>query len=255
MSDFPATSAFRLDVPLLNGGLAMDTTTNIPRRATDCPVALCKGHSGQCELRTVSASQLGSIIVLVIALAALFVQLSSRINDPERQSLVQFYIVFAATALFYYMEECKLEEENFDRLRSLRWPSSSEKNWLPYAEFYMRVLILVVIGFAGAAPPLLMRYGFDSVDAGLSCLVVVYNLFLLWDTLVAIGGEVELVWRLFKLDLIGSVSTWLYLMAHHSWPDLGSIVIILLVVINVLQIKAIDLGAWFRRLTKRQLLR
>jgi len=206
----------------------------------------------------VAASQLGSILVLFIALVSLAAKTIFYRNDRgDGATLVQFWLVFVATGLFYYLEECMIEEESFHRLRNLRWPRIGPEQGalsLQSLEYVVRVAAFVVLGVVGALIYRLNDYGLSGIDAGFIGLALVYILFLLWDVLVAVGGEVEMIWRLFWCDLIGTLLT-LFLVLFHQYGLISGIATSGLIVIIVLQVHSANLGPFLGRFLRRETLR
>jgi hypothetical protein len=187
------------------------------------------------------------VIIIVHSLGA-----SSESGD--RAALWQFWCLFLSTAVYYAIEEWILEENDFMKLRQLRLRTMPDNSFLSYLEFYVRVMIVVILGFAATIPGVLMDRGVRGIDAGLLCLVLIFNLFLFWDVLVCIGGQVDMIWRVFLGDLAGALLSLGYFYWHDRSPGVAVLLLILFAVI-VLQLKAISWGDLVVRFAKRDRLR
>src|ERR1022692_2917887 len=114
-----------------------------PKRPANCPCVQYDPSAG-CGLRTVSASQIGSALGLVIGAVVYLAQLFNEARDAsgslvavpppmEFEDIVlreQFWAILLLSALYYLVAEWVLEENDYLKLRSLGCAK---------AEFWLRV--------------------------------------------------------------------------------------------------------------------
>jgi len=235
----------------------MNTTSggnqNPPTQDSPNSVA-CEGGSNQCELRSLSAFQVGSLIILLAGIGLAVYQSLSPQADRDRYSLAQFWSLFGLTVLYYTVNEWFLEERHFFPLRQLHWGNKWQR-MLPHLEFWIRVLMVVVLGFTATVPGLLMRFGFKDIDAGFLCLLLLYNLFLVWDVIVATGGQVNLVWKFFGGDLLGAIISLAFFRWYDSHREVGGVLIIILVIVIGNQVVRLEWANLLARLVRRDRLR
>ena len=213
-----------------------------PHRGADCPVSHCSTENPpQCELITIGASQVGAIVGLVVGLVAYFGKiLRGMPNSADRILAAEYAGLLLITAVFYFVEELALEEEWFLKLRKLKWSDKigalylRPLRWIPLdgLEFAVRVCIVVVFGLAASGAEFL---GLDKWDSGIFLMLVIYCLFLFWDSLVVEGGEIEIAASAAVGDLSGAIATIVFFYTHKSSPAVAgvSLVVLLLVVSNL----------------------
>jgi hypothetical protein len=189
------------------------------RRADDCP-------AGRCELRTLSASQLGSLLGLIIGLVLYFLEAWRSVSGRDADFFQHFVPIFSATVIYYFLAEWSIEETNFHDLRNLEWPNRI-RTWFfkpSSLEFLIRLFVVVLVALSVALPERWVRsFGFtDQVDWGLSCMMAIYELFLVWDAVVLIGGKPEVIAHFFVYDLVCGVLTLLCVWGHMRWQNLAT---------------------------------
>ncbi len=182
--------------------------------------------SGHCELCTLSASQLGSLLALIVGLILYFLQASTSLIGRDVDFFQHFVPIFAATVIYYFLAEWNIEETNFHDLRSLVW-SGRFPSWLlkpSKIEFLIRLSVVVLVALSIAIPERWVRtLGFgDQVDWGLACMLAIYELFLVWDALVLIGGKPKVIRDFFGFDLACGVLTLICVWGHMRMPHLAT---------------------------------
>ena len=217
----------------------MAASAPTPQPPDSSSVNFCSSAGVICELRTFSASQIGSLLGLIVGIVIVIIHsLQTSSASSDLGALWQFWCLFLTTAVYYAIEEWILEERDFAKLRQLRIDSWPNARFLAYLEFYVRVTIVVILGFTATIPGIMMDRGVRGIDAGLLCLVFIFNLFLFWDVVVCIGGQVDMIWRVFWGDLGGALLCLGYFYWHDRAPVIAVFFLIIFAVI-VLQLQSI----------------
>ena len=217
-------------------------------------VHLCTAGSNQCELTSLSAFQVGSLIVILVGIALIFIE-SLRAPEGTDQYLIgQFWTLFGLTVLYYTVNEWFLEERHCLRLRQLAWHNRYHKA-LPQVEFWMRVSMTALLGFTAALHSLLKKIGVNDIDTGFFCLLLLYNLFLLWDVIVAIGGQVQLVWSFFWADLLGALISFGFYSSYVTHKAVAAVLASILLLLIAYQFFRLEWLEFVKRLWTRDKLR
>jgi len=215
-----------------------------------------------CGLLTLSASQLGAVVALILGAGLYLLNLifwnqsvshvaTAKAAGASRDELMftqLFWAILFITALYYAIAEWLLEERDYRRLRVLSKP-------LAYVEFYLRVALAGMFGIAAAGIPEPLRFGLSDIHASFLVLASIYVGFLFWDMLVAFAGEVELPWRVARGDFFCGGLTlgalWL-----HQRAELATLIVLAaaLVPFGLLTSNVSKFQLW-KRLTNRDLLR
>jgi hypothetical protein len=237
-----------------------------PARGPACPA--CDAHNAnlaQCELKTLSASQVGSFGSLAITLVFLLHEILTPLNRRYDEFFMGLFItIFVLTLMYYFVSEWVLEERRFYDLRMLtstRHPKLAKA--LPYIEFYLRVLNALVLGLAASIPATIsarlaeIGLDLDPIGCGLAFMVILYNLFLLWDMIVQEGGQPDVIKGYFFGDLVGAILTlicfWAY-PQHPYWAAFSTAGLLILVTVETC-LQRSDLANFFVRLCHRESLR
>lgn len=180
-----------------------ETHSLIVRNANDCP-------AGQCELRTLSASQLGSLLAFIVGLVLYFVDAKTSLSGRDSDFFQHFVPIFTATVIYYFLAEWNIEETNVHDLRNLTWPGQPSRWPRPSSlEFVIRLAIVVLVALSIALPEAWIHaLGFaDQVDWGLVCMLAIYEMFLLWDAVVLLGNKPNVIADFFGWDLACGILT------------------------------------------------
>jgi hypothetical protein len=170
-----------------------------PQPMTNTPTC-CKENKAGCELTTLSASQLGSALALLLALAAAVNSIMHRtLPDALDKGLYIEYLIFVIlTICYFFVGVWLLETQYVDLLRSIASP------W-HIVEFLVRMLVIVCFVFFPTMAATITRQlslwltdptnpldqTSDLLQYSLpGYLVLLYAIFLFWDFLVLIG-----IWR------------------------------------------------------------
>jgi len=210
MSDAPA----RDDTPL---------TCGRPHRPQDC-TCCDKGCPEQCGLRTVSASQMSSVVVLVCTLAWFACRSVSQADAETKDFAVDAVLFLLGSVIYYFLGSWMLEEKYISQLRSL-------KPRYAVAEMVVRVGILMLLGIASLFLDRLALFKFTGVSAELAFLVFIFFCFLVWDLIVALGdsghGQFDLAYEFFVMDIIGAsivlLALWSLLYRHPICRSVSAI--------------------------------
>jgi|GEM_PF-3597022 len=185
-------------------------------RPSECPAVRQCCPSETCGLRTISASQLGTLFGLIAGATLYFVQLSfgskaARADQHEDVILFeQFWIILLITALYYAIAEWVLEERDYIKLRQLRRAK---------LEFRVRVFLAIMFGVAVAGAPDILQFGLGPYHISFFLLAIIYLGFLYWDVIVAGDGAPELVRRVVVYDFIGMLLALACLWTHVLYPN------------------------------------
>jgi uncharacterized protein with PQ loop repeat len=209
----------------------------------------CAG-TARCELSSLTASQIGSVVGLFVALLVFAFQMVLNVSDRAMRLLtVWYFTIFVTSSLYYFLEGWMQEEQQFFKLRSLKRPWTN-------IEFVIRVLNVVVIGFAAVVPSMLSeRFGIDRVGSGMYFMVLLYDLFLFWDWVVCEGGKRMDKDVPFVGDILGAISTLIVLWFHKVSEVTTALATIALVVIVVYQVGKSGIVEFLKTRIKRERLR
>lgn len=173
------------------------------KRPVDCPSCQHNSPSESCGLLTFSASQLGAVVALIVGAILYLVQIAYTFLGWSKPALEdneliffreEFWAVLFLSALYYTLGEWVQEEKNYHRLRAIRGAE---------LEFWVRVGLAAMFAVAVAGPPEVLDLGVSRTHASFLVLAVIYLGFLLWDVIVALGGEPNLAWEMARLDFPG----------------------------------------------------
>jgi hypothetical protein len=199
----------------------------------------------KCELHTLTASQLGSLIALFLGL--LFLVFNYLRNGETFEQ--QYVVIFLATAMYYFMEAWILEEDHVQALRSL--PGN-----LATVEFWLRVSAVVLLGFIAVIPQSLSHFThFDTTDARLYLMACLYNLFLAWDYVLYKGKVNDPKLVPFWGDFLGFLITVACLFNRRWLHHNNSLLALGLVLVVAFQAYRSGLGGMLKRIPKRAELR
>jgi hypothetical protein len=187
---------------------------------TDAPAAhekpVCLALTNRCELQSLSASQIGAVVAALLSFVVLLWQWHSRHHGDMA---MEYWFLFSVTAVYYIINELAFEEKNVADLRKLRF-------FLNYLEFGIRVLI--VVGLALAAEPLIDSHDASSdIVTSLKILILIYGAFLLWDVIVFLGGQRQILKYLWIADALGFVAT-LASLKYFRETDMERLIVILM---------------------------
>lgn len=156
--------------------------------ATKASPLCCKEHVlGECELDTLSASQIASAAIF----AGYLGYIAYRVTESETDASWYLKIPCILGCVFcmaYYFFGCWIvEEEHIDKFRSF-------KGWIAWSEFILRIGILIVFAMFGLMVQHMIpeksgltRPGMSGVSAVLLCLTIVIILALIWDLIIWLG--------------------------------------------------------------------
>jgi hypothetical protein len=154
----------------------------LPPASSPC----CKDNKKGCELTTFGASQIGSLVALIIVLVATSLRAVRLLPSGTEASLVDQYLLFLGCSIVYFFVGCwVLEVDYVDFLRSLVRPVN-------ILEFIVRLTILIYLAFFGFIVDHMsawVQLHFPSLSnpvllALCAFLIVLYCAFLLWDGLI-----------------------------------------------------------------------
>lgn len=173
-------------------------------RPNCCPVKNdCDG--GSCEIRTLSASQISSALVLLLTLGVYAYEGAATADPQHHDFAFHAALFFVGTVAYYFISSWQIEEEYIIHLRSLQ-------GGYAWAEYLVRVCILGLLGAASLIFNLLSECSLNGVAAELAFLIIVFLGFMVWDGMVAYGAPNEdkygasgLAWRFLKTDFIGAL--------------------------------------------------
>src|SRR5690349_21409592 len=112
-------------------------------RPQDCPACVSSTATEGCGLLTLSASQLGAVLALMLGGLFYLIQIvdrassgngtllgsSERLSDQEFFFTEEFWVILFITALYYAVAEWRVEEQDYRTLRAIKWPSYAP-SWL-----------------------------------------------------------------------------------------------------------------------------
>jgi hypothetical protein len=188
-------------------------------RPQDCPSCKQNRPNESCGILTLSASQLGAVLGLVIGAVLYLFRIFQDTNGTsiapaavEHEDIAlseYFWAILLISALYYAVAEWVLEERDYLTLRSLP---------LAVFEFWLRVGLAVLFGVAVAGAPEALSFSLSSLHASFFILCMIYIGFLFWDVIVAGGGQGNLVRRVVWFDFGGLMLILLCLWTHALFP-------------------------------------
>jgi len=229
-------------------------------RPNNCPVS-----TGACGLRTLAASQIGTICALILGLIFYLWHILGVLRGSDEDVVITelFWAILFLTALYYAIAEWLLEEQDFQLLHTLVWPTYvpswiRNRKWLTLAgvEFWIRALLVSAFGVAAAGIPEPLRLGLSPIHSSFFVLSIIYLLFLFWDLIVCEGGQIALAWRVVWGDLMGALLTLSCLWTHRAYPRCAGLLFIMtLIFIALLFSKVSKKIRLLTRIGNRALLR
>lgn len=193
----------------------MEKTTLSIIRPANCPAVLHRRHEEGCGLLTVSASQIGTVLALVIGallyLGQMLHKTAPAVDQSEDVYATEFFwTILFLSALYYLIAEWVLEERDYHKLRNM----SPRRRAV---EFWWRVALGALFGVAVAGlPEFFFRELGGRIHASTFALLLIYAGFLLWDLIVATGGQVEMAWRVVRGDFVGLLLVAACLWTHEN---------------------------------------
>lgn len=200
-----------------------------------CPAGNSPCRNQHCELRSVSASQVSTGLIVLVTMLVFSTRAVLECNKDDKFFAVQSGIALVVTTLFYLVGVWGIESKEFPKMRGLGGRCA-------FIEWLLRVVMLVVIGiagtFIGGVSPF---FELPAIAAGLVFIVLCSFMFLLWDAVVARGGLVTDAWRFYRVDVSGAIATLFCLGSYlHGNNTVGAFALI------VLLVNAVYAG-WFYR--------
>jgi hypothetical protein len=185
-----------------------------------------KEHPGQCELTTVTASQISAFLGFLVYISfevihLLFFDKAPKDAEGTIDYFVKFFITatFVITILYYFFGCWATEEDLIDDLRSLK------PKGLFFWQWWIRITILMLLAFFSIVTSTLIEHFSknrmnDPADsenfALLTYLGTLFFVFILWDIVICFGHQWKLIKRYFWIDLSGLIII-LFGFGYHSW--------------------------------------
>jgi len=194
--------------------------------ALTCHKCCKREHPGQCELTTVTASQISAFLGFLVYISFEVIHLLFFDKQPKNaEGTIDYFVKFFITATFvitilYYFFGCwATEEELIDDLRSLK-PKK-----LFFWQWWIRILILMLLAFFSFLTNTLISH-FDNNKlndltdsenfALLTYLSTLFLVFIVWDIIIWLGNKWQLIKPYFWIDFSGLIIM-LFGFGYHSW--------------------------------------
>ena len=188
----------------------------------------CPANVTTCETRTITASQVGSLLGLLLTFVLFSIDvIQDYFADRSRNTgMGIFLLFFLVTTVYCLVSAWVIEEKHYSTLRLLDGNSNGSRK-LALIEFWIRVINVTILGFAIAPPQILLRWlAVDRVTWGLLTLGALYEMFLVWDCIVDNGatpGSRELAKSFASWDFGFGCGILAYLWFHSlGWNEAAS---------------------------------
>jgi len=179
---------------------------DLPEWTKKCPNE-CRqpaNSSFSCPMTFFSASQLSTLVTLMLMLFLSAVEQYELIQGIKKDSAVRVIFFIQSTLailiilIYYLLGAWQLEQDYFNKLKTL-------KPVYRFCEWYLRVLILCLIGFASLYVQISPKIPYvDTPErSSLFWLALCVMFFLVWDIIVFLGGGKDIAKDFLWKDIMG----------------------------------------------------